>query len=409
MGKLPRGIKTLLLVGFVARWAVSGTIAIVGLQVFRMTGRELDLGLIGAAEFLPIFLLAPFTGTLADRFDRRRVWGFGIVLELLVAAGMTLYIRTDPQAVGPIFGLMVWFGVARAIVAPAERALPIDLSPPALVGRVVALRSSTFQIATITGPVVAAWLYVQSPEYPYALAVIVYLVALVLLTRVPHPPTPTMQRSVGRQAIRDAFDGLRFIRATPILMGAISLDLFAVLLGGAKALLPAIADERLGVGAVGFGWLQAALGMGAFVTATTLAIRPMQRRVGKNLLGAVGVFGIGMIVLGLTTNFVVAFVALLVVSAADAISVYVRSALVPLATPAEMRGRVLAVENVFIGGSNELGAVESGLVGQWLGVMWAVVTGGIGTLLVVGLWWRFFPVLRDVDRLEEIKPAPLPG
>lgn len=406
MGKIPSGIRALLLASFLARFAVSGMVAIVGLQVFQMTGRPIDLGLLGAVEFLPILLLAPFSGSLADRFDRRKVWAFGLALEMSVAVGLTIYIRTIPTAVGPIFGLMGLFGIARAIVAPAGRALPIDLSPPQIVARVVALRSSIFQIASIGGPVMAAWLFTRSAEFPYLLAIGVYLVAFATLTLVPNPRVARMQRSVGRSAFREAFEGLRFIRATPILMGAISLDLFAVLFGGARALLPAIAEERLHVGAVGFGWLQAALGMGAFVAASTLAIRPMQRNVGRNLMTAVAVFGVAIIVLGATTTYAVAFGALLVLSAADSVSVFVRSTLVPLATPENMRGRVLAVENVFIGGSNELGAVESGFVGEWLGVMWAVITGGIGTLVVIAIWWRIFPTLRSVDRFEEVQPAP---
>jgi predicted MFS family arabinose efflux permease len=193
-------------------------------------------------------------------------------------------------------------------------------------------------------------------------------------------------------------EGLRFVRGEPILFGAIALDLFAVLFGGAVALLPAIAEDRLGVGAVGFGWLRAATGIGAGAVTLYLARRPIERRVGRALLTAVAVFGVGTIALGLTRSYAVAFVALLVLSGADALSVFIRSTLVPLVVPQNKRGRVLAVEMVFIGASNELGAFESGVTGQILGPAGAVVLGGAATLAVAASWWRWFPALRDVDR-----------
>ena len=197
--------------------------------------------------------------------------------------------------------------------------------------------------------------------------------------------------SGGRQALRDAMEGLRFMRRQPIVFGAISLDLFAVLFGGIVALLPAIAEDRLGVGAVGLGWLRAAVGIGGGIVALTMSVRPVRRHVGRVLLMVIAVFGVMSIVIGLTQTYAVAFVALVVASAADGVSVFIRSTVVPLATPEEMRGRVLAVENVFIGASNELGAVESGLTAAAFGLVGAVVLGGVGTLVVVGLWWRFFP------------------
>ena len=190
----------------------------------------------------------------------------------------------------------------------------------------------------------------------------------------------------------------------PCCSGAISLDLFAVLFGGAVALLPAIAVERLGVGPTGLGWLRAATGIGAAVMTASLAVRPVGRRVGRKLLAVVAIFGLATIVLGLTTSFAIAFVALLVLSAADALSVNVRSTLVPLVTSDEYHGRVLAVENVFIGASNELGAFESGVAGQLLGASAAVVLGGFATIVVVGIWWFAFPALRDVDRFSDVTP-----
>jgi len=223
------------------------------------------------------------------------------------------------------------------------------------------------------------------------------------LTLVPLPPVRQHRPAGARQVVRDAFEGLRFIRRTPIVFGAISLDLFAVLFGGVIALLPAIAEERLGVGAVGLGWLRAAVGIGAAGTALTLSIRPLRRHVGRRLLAMVAMFGILTIVLGLTRSFAVAFIALLAAAAVDAVSMFIRASLVPLATPEHMRGRVLAVENVFIGASNELGAFESGVTAALFGLVGAIFFGGAGTLVVVALWWKFFPALRSVDRFEEVR------
>jgi hypothetical protein len=205
--------------------------------------------------------------------------------------------------------------------------------------------------------------------------------------------------------VRSAVEGLRFIRRTPILLAAIALDLFAVLFGGAVALLPAIAEDRLGVGDIGYGWLRAAPGIGAALMAVALAVRPVRRHVGRVLYLAVGVFGLMTVVLGMTTSFVVAFIALLVLSGADMVSMYIRSTVAPLVTPDEKRGRVLAVEAVFIGASNELGAFESGVAGQALGTQAAVVGGGVATLMVVGIWWVRFTQLRDVDRFDDLAMA----
>jgi predicted MFS family arabinose efflux permease len=204
-----------------------------------------------------------------------------------------------------------------------------------------------------------------------------------------------------KATFREALEGLRFIRSNPILLGAISLDLFAVLFGGAVALLPAIAEDRLGVGAVGLGWLRAAGGIGAAVVTVFLSLRPVQRLVGRVLLVAVAIFGAVTIVLGVTRSFAVAFVALAVLAGADSVSVYVRATLVPLMTPSEMRGRVLAVENVFIGASNELGAFESGVAGELLGSAGAIVLGGAATMIVALTWWLSFPALKGVDRFPQ--------
>ena len=400
---IPIPLRVLLGAYFLNAFATVGTVTIVGKQVFDMTGRELDLGLIGLAEFLPMALLAPVTGSLADRFDRRLMFGIGLTGDVVVSIAMFSYVNTDPTAVGPIFGLMVLFALTRSVGTPAARAITIDMAPPDVLERVIPLRSVAFQAGIISGPLVLAWVFVLDIAAPYLVAAAAYGLAVVIVASMPKLPTRKLSTRGGMQAIRDAREGLRFIRRQPVVFGAISLDLFAVLFGGIIALLPAIAEKRLGVGAVGLGGLRAAVGAGSAVVALGLAVRPVRRHVGKVLLVVIAVFGVMHVAVALTTNYIVAVVALVIAAGSDQISVYIRSTLVPLATPEEMRGRVLAVENVFIGASNELGAVESGLTAAAFGLVGAMVFGGVGTLLVVAVWWRFFPALRDVDNFAEVR------
>ena len=405
-GKVPTKVRVLLTASFFSALATVGQITIVGKQVYDMTGSELNLGLLGLAEFLPVALLSPFTGPVADRFDRRRVFSLALIAQAIASLLLFLYIDSDPEGVFPIFALITVFGVGRAFAMPASRALPIDWAPDDVVERVVALKSVAFQAGIIVGPALFGFIFVIGPSFPYLAAVISYSIANLLLLTVGSSAIRRLGTTGGRQAFRDAKEGLKFIRKSPVLFGAISLDLIAVLLGGAVALLPAIAENRLGVGAVGLGWLRAAVGIGATIVAVTLSIRPLKIHIGRALMTAVASFGFGTIALGLATNFVLAFVALMVLSGADAVSVYIRASLVPLATPEEMRGRVLAVEGVFIGASNELGAVESGLTAAAFGLVGAVLFGGFGTLAAVFIWWKFFPALRNVKSFSEVRPPP---
>lgn len=402
---VPVGILALLVANFFHTVAFVGMFTFVGDAVYEITGDTLDLAWLGLALFVPVFLFSPLAGTVADRFDRRAVYGTAILPEIALAAALYFYIRSDPEAVWPIFMIMALFGLARAFAAPPSRAMPIDLAPPAVLETVIALKSAFFQTGVIVGPVAASFAAARSRELPYLLAIGALTITLTLLIlAVPKPPIKQLDTPPGMlQAFRDAGEGVRYMRRNPILFGAITLDLFAVLLGGAIALLPAIAADRLNVGEIGLGWLRAADGIGAAVVSLLLAWRPLRRRIGKILFIVVGIFGVATIVLGVTTSYVVAFGAIVVLSAADAVSVYIRSSIVPLATPEVMRGRVLAVENVFIGGSNELGAVESGAAGRLLGVSWAIITGGIGTLAVVAIWWRLFPALRDIDTFNDVR------
>lgn len=415
---LPTGIPLVIGTVILSTIGVLAQVTALGKLVYDISGRELDLGLLGLAEFLPTALLAPVVGPLADRFDRRRMAAAGLVGEALCSVFLALYARTDPTSTLPIFLAVTGFGIARAAVAPAVRALPADLAGRDL-SRVVPLTSASWQAGVIVGPVVGGFLYAAAPPWPFVAAASLMLLGAVCISFAPDPRAKTASSSTGPSsegvvrtsaapagAVQQAAEGLRFVRRNPILLGTMSLDLFAVLFGGAVALLPVLAEERLGVGAVGLGWLRAAGGVGAGITTLVLAARPLRRHVGRVLLLAVATFGVATVGLGLTRSFPVALVLLAVLSAADAISVFVRATLVPLVTPPAMRGRVLATENVFIGASNELGAFESGVTGELLGAVGAVVAGGVATVGVVIVWWVRFPDLRDVDRFEEVAAHP---
>jgi MFS family permease len=405
IGYWDRSVRALIGSTFLRTTAHTAWLTALGKLVFDLTGRELDLGLIGLAEFAPVLLLVLLTGAVADRVDRRLVCGIGALAEAAVGVAVALYVLTDPTGVGPIFALVVVSGIAGAFTSPASRALPADILPAEGLPWLVARHSATWQAAIIVGPVLGGTLYAVDPAAPFFAVAVLHVLsaACYLFVRVLERVVAVVEERPG---LAHALEGLRFIFHRPVLLGAISLDLFAVLFGGAVALLPAIAEDRLGVGAVGLGWLRAAGGIGAAAVTLVLTRKPVVRRVGRTLLVAVGVFGVATIVLGLTKSYAMAFAAMLVLSGADAISVFIRATLVPLIVPADMRGRVLAVENVFIGGSNELGAFESGVVGQILGPASAIVLGGGATLAIAGIWWTAFPQLRDVDRFPGTEPHP---
>jgi MFS family permease len=374
-------------------------------QVFDLTGEEIDLAWIGLAEFIPAALLVFVTGTVADRFPRKIIGVSAIGGEFLAALLLTLLAFNDNDSVRPLFGVALLYGTARAFAAPALRAMPPMVAPEGGLPKVIALYGATWTGAMIVGPALSGFLYSIDPWVAYATAATLIGLSSLSLTRVtflrqPEPPGPD-----DKATMRTAVEGLHFIRRTPILLGAISLDLFAVLFGGAVALLPVIAEERLGVGDVAYGWLRAATGIGAAIMAVFLAWRPVRRHVGPTLFAAVAIFGAGTVVLGLTRTYWVAFVALVLLSAADMVSVFIRSSLVPLVTPDEKLGRVLAVENVFIGGSNELGAAESGFVAQGIGTPLTIIGGGFMTLVVAVAWAFMFPALRAVDRFDDLEPG----
>jgi hypothetical protein len=307
-----------------------------------------------------------------------------------------------------MFAIVVAFGVARAFQSPAARAMPPMVAPHGGMARVVAMNSISWQAATISGPAIAGFLFEVDPGVPYAAVMALYVVTGLAVLSLPHLP-PRHDARNERATLATALGGLRVVRRSPILLGAIALDLFAVLFGGATALIPAIATERLGVGPSGQGWLRAAGGIGASITGLILMARPVYRSVGRVLLLAVGIFGVATIALGLTRSYAIALLAMAVLSGADMVSVFIRGTLVPLATPDEVRGRVNAVEMVFIGASNELGAFESGVAAAAIGTVGAIVSGGVATLVIVGVWWWRFPDLRDVDQFSDIEHrSPVP-
>jgi len=376
--------------------------AALGKQLYDITDSELALGLLGLVEFMPALLLLPLTGSAADRFDRRIVSAVALGVEVLTSVAFCLYALSDPTSAVPLFLIAAVFGVARAFAAPSVRSLPPLVGPDGGLPRLTAFYTATWQFGMIAGPAASGFLYDVDTTVPFIASAVFFATGAVMVLVLPLARPQSRTPAGETPTLHHALEGLRFVRHHRVLLGAIGLDLFAVLFGGAVALLPAIAEDRLGVGNVGYGWLRAAPGIGGALLTAVMAIRPVRRRIGRALFIAVAVFGVATIVFGSTRSYAVAFVALLVLSGADAISVFIRATLVPLATPDRMRGRVMAVENVFIGASNELGAFESGVAAQLIGVGPAVTVGGVLTLGVVAVWTVVFRPLREIDRFDDV-------
>lgn len=398
------GVAALLLANLTFYIGIMLQAATLGKHIFDITDRELDIGWLGLAEFAPAILFALVTGTVADHFNRKHVALIALSGEAVCSVLLMLYAQTLPTSAMPIFAIAFFFGVARAFLSPALRPIAPMIAPDGGIPRVVAFYSATWTGAVIIGPAASGFLYAAAPWIAYAVAAVLIVLGTIALSTITVPHDKVRQKAAERPTMKHAMEGVHFIRQTPILLAVISLDLFAVLFGGAVALLPVIAEEQLNVGDVAYGWLRAAGGMGAAIMAIFLAFRPVRRKVGRILLLVVGVFGMSTIVLGVTRSYVVAFIAVLVLSAADMVSVFIRGSIAPLVTPDEKRGRVSAVENVFIGASNELGAFESGAVSSLVGTPATVIAGGVATLGIVGAYWFKYPSLRDVDTFEELEP-----
>jgi MFS family permease len=374
----------------------------IGWQVYAVRQNPLDLGLVGLAEFLPLPLLALPAGHLADRLPRRRLLVVMLLLNLVVLSGLLAVTVAGASKVWPFFVLAFMQGVGSAIGAPAGRSLTPSLVPEEILVSALAQRSIAFQGSAVVGPAIGGILFAIQPELVYVVALVLALVALgcVLAMRSGRLPV-----SGGAAGIGEVLAGVRLIRRTNVLLGAISLDLFAVLLGGAVALLPVFARDILEVGPTGLGFLRAAPAVGSLLCAAFIARYPIQRQAGPKLFVVVAGFGVCMVVFGLSRTMWLSMLALALGSAFDTVSVVLRSTILPLVTPDELRGRVTAVEMVFISASNELGAFESGVAAALIGAVPAVVLGGIATIVVAGAWWKLFPALADVDRLDELRPV----
>lgn len=369
----------------------------VGWQVYALTGRALDLGLIGLVQFMPAFFLMLVAGHVADRFDRRRVLQLCMVTEAIAALGLCAGSASGTIDEHAIFTLVFVVGCARAFQMPTMQALLPSLVPPSLLSRAIAANASAGQAAIIAGPALGGVLYIAGPAIVYATSTVLFLLTGLMVFLIDVKQAPPQCPSAGWSSV---LDGIRFIRRKQAILGAISLDMVAVLLGGAAALLPIYARDILATGPWGLGLLRSSIAVGGLGMALWLARHPLRGHAGRRMFVAVAIFGAATIVFGVSTSFVVSLAALTVLGASDMVSVVVRQSLVQLQTPDAMRGRVSAVNSLFIGASNQLGEFESGVTAAWFGVVPSVVLGGIGTLVVVLAWMRLFPALAAVDRLD---------
>ncbi|MFJ9531765.1 MFS transporter [Herbaspirillum sp. NPDC101396] len=384
--------------------SVASTIALqmqivaVGWQVYQLTHSPFDLGIVGLVQFIPSLFLVFVVGHVADRHDRRQVARLSILVEAIAAGLLAAGSLGGWLTKEAIFAIVFVIGAGRAFSKPTMSAMLPTLIQPSLLPRAVAGSASATQVAIIIGPAIGGFLYVAGPSTVYITSCVLFVLCSVLVSMIKVETPPSKRENA---TLKSVFAGIAYIRSKPAIFGAISLDLFAVLLGGATALLPVYAHDILHTNSVGLGLLRSAPAVGALSVAIFLARNPLKGRIGRTMFIAVGIFGLATIVFGLSQSFVVSLLALVVLGASDMISVVVRSTFVQLETPDEMRGRVSAVNSVFIGTSNQLGEFESGLTAAWFGAVPAVLIGGIGTLVVVALWIRLFPQLFHVDRLVD--------
>ena len=410
---------------FRAYWAsrLAGTIAVsaraivIGWQVYGISRQTMDireaaflLGMIGLAQFLPLLLLTPVVGLVADSVDRR--WIVRATTALLVANAAALGFLTwaGDLSLPFLFGAAVLIGVVRAFSGPAYSALAPNLVPKEVLPTAIAISSIAWQVGTIAGPSVGGLLYALHPDVAYAVIAGLLTVALVMMFLVGPVPQPPVQKD--RRPLQRILDGFSYVRRNRLVLAAITLDLFAVLLAGATALLPIYARDILHVGASGLGFLAAGMGIGAAATALFFSFRPMKTNVGVKMLVSVVIFGLAILTFGVSKNFWLSLAALIVAGGADMVSVYVRSSLIQLHTPDAMRGRVSAVSQLTISASNELGEAESGLMASLLGPVGAVVFGGVGAIAITLLWARLFPELkraRTFDPPDMLETEPQHG
>ena len=389
-------------------------VIVIGWQVYDIARETmglkeaaLRLGIIGLVQFVPLFLLTLVTGWTADRVDRRWIARASVSLELACALALAWFSWSHTMTLAVLYSIAALLGVARAFAGPALGALAPNLVPRKILPRAIALSSIAWQTGAILGPALGGYLYAWAPFAPYAASAGLFALALIGLLAIGPVERSEIARVVNPWA--QMVEGLNYVRRNRLVLGAISLDLFAVLLGGATAMLPVFARDILHAGPEGLGHLRAAPAIGATLTAFFFSVRPLKHNVGAKMLAAVGVFGGATIVFGLSTSMPLSLACLALLGAADMFSVYVRQSLIQLYTPDEMRGRVGAVSSLFISASNELGETESGFLGALIGPIPAVIAGGVGAIGVVLIWaWRF-PELRLAKSFEppDVRPAPL--
>jgi MFS family permease len=388
--------RNFFLARFVSRLAVEMQVTAVGWQVYSLTGKALDLGLIGLAQIAPFLILFPLAGMTADRYSRARIISVCLFSESLCAAAFLLLTVLGVITFPVMLGILALFGVSRAFQTPAEQAIVPLLVPSKHIANAIAWTSVSGQVARISGPGIAGLMIIAGEQWVYGAVVVLMIGATVYAMMI---RANTQIISSDPISFATVFAGLRFIFSRQIVLGAISLDLFAVLLGGATALLPIYAKDILAVGPVGFGILRATVTVGALAGALYFTQRPIRRQAGAKLLGTVAAFGAATIIFGLSESFALTLVMLFIIGATDSVSVFIRNSIVQIVTPDHIRGRTNAVNSVFIGASNELGEFESGVTAAWWGVVPSVVVGGIGTICVALVFARIFPQLRGVDSL----------
>jgi MFS family permease len=385
-------------------------VIVIGWQVYdiarvTMSLKEasFQLGMIGVVQFVPLFALTLVTGWTADRLDRRFIARATITLELACALTLGWLAYTGTTTLLALFSVAALLGVARAFAMPALQALSPNLVPRAILPRAIALSSISWQVGAVAGPAIGGYLYALAPHAPYSVAGGLFAISIICMFMIgPKPRTPI---EGSKHPWHQMVDGLRYVRENKLVLGAISLDLFAVLLGGATAMLPVYARDILAVGATGLGHLRAAPAFGATAVAIFFSFRPLRNDVGAKMFGAVAIFGAATIGFGLSRSMAISLFCLTILGAADMFSVYVRQSLIQLYTPDDKRGRVGAVSSLFISASNELGEAESGFLGAIIGPVAAVVAGGIGAIGVTLLWARLFPELLRARTFDGPAPA----
>lgn len=392
---------------FTAYWLsrVFGTFAVqilavaVGWTIYDITRDPLALGYVGLIQFLPSLVLVLFTGALADRYSRRKIMALCLAAEGLCGVLLLALALTGGLSVTPIYATVLVLGIARAFFAPALQALVPNLVPPQALASAISWNTSSWQLASIVGPVLGGLLYGVSAAAAFGTASVMIAAAIVCILIVPRQPRLTAPAEPAKDTL---VAGFRYVFSHRIVLGAISLDLFAVLLGGAIALMPVYARDILEVGPWGLGMMRAAPGIGAIAVAALLVIRPITSHAGLAMFAAVAGFGLATIAFGLSVTPWLSIAMLAAMGATDMISVYVRETMIQLATPDDVRGRVNAVNMVFVGASNELGEFRAGAMAALIGAVPAVVFGGVGTLAVAALWAAWFPELRKVQRLDRL-------